>query len=163
MSNNQHNQDFDILRVIELARDHKYEVTVAGFEVLDKIDKIDIPKGLKPKKVAVQALYALSEKMVQYDYFTSEQRKQLAEVKKKQEQKNPEFNNLFAKSSAPEIEESDSDEEEILEEEPPKVLSSKEEDDDDDFSDYDDNSDDDDFDDSNDSFEDEESEYSEKK
>ena len=40
MSTNQNNE-FDVLKVVELARLKKYEITSAGFAVLDKIDRIN--------------------------------------------------------------------------------------------------------------------------
>lgn len=77
MSTNQ-NHEFDVLRVVELARHKKYEITSAGFAALDKIDKINnLPKKMKIRKPAVQALFAISEGLVKYDYFTPEQRRKL--------------------------------------------------------------------------------------
>lgn len=73
----QNKEEFSILKVIELARIKKYETTVAGFGVLDRIEKIDIPKKLKNRKIAVQALHTLSEGLVKYDYFTPEKKKEL--------------------------------------------------------------------------------------
>jgi hypothetical protein len=71
-------EDFDVLKVVELARYKKYEVTSAGFAVIDKLDKIaGIPKKLKTRKNAVQALHVLAEGMLKYDYFSPEERKKL--------------------------------------------------------------------------------------
>lgn len=45
------NNEFDVLRVVELARIKKYEITSAGFALLDKIDNLDtLPKKLKNRK-----------------------------------------------------------------------------------------------------------------
>jgi len=97
--------DFDILKLIELSRYKKYETTVAGFSVLDKIDKIDVPKKLRTRKYAVQALHALSEKLVQFDYFTAEQKKELAAEAAKSDAPYKGFKGLFANTAAPVVEE----------------------------------------------------------
>ncbi|MBE7412020.1 MAG: DNA primase [Leptospiraceae bacterium] len=70
-------QEFDILKLVELTRANKYEMTSVGFAALDKIDKIELPKKMRTRKFAVQALHALSEKLVQYGYFSIEERKKL--------------------------------------------------------------------------------------
>jgi len=77
MSSNQNNE-FDVLKVVELARHKKYEITSAGFAALDKIDKINsLPKKMRTRKPAVQALHAIAEGLVKYDYFTPEERRRL--------------------------------------------------------------------------------------
>jgi hypothetical protein len=38
------NQDFDIVKLIELSRHKKYESTIAGFGAIDKLERIAIPK-----------------------------------------------------------------------------------------------------------------------
>ncbi len=131
MSNNK--EDFDVLKVVELARFKKYELTAAGFAVLDKIDKIpNIPKKLKSRKVAIQAMYVLSEGLVKYDYFTPEQRKELLKQASMSDTPYKKAERLFSKSSSPLVVD-DSEEEEIIEEE--KKPSFK--DGDDEFDDYD--------------------------
>lgn len=97
--------DFDILKLIELGRYKKYETTVAGFSVLDKIDKIDIPKKLRTRKFAVQALHALSENLVQFSYFTPEQKLELAAEAAKSDAPYKGFKGLFANTAAPVVEE----------------------------------------------------------
>jgi hypothetical protein len=111
------NYEFDVLRVVELARYKKYEITSAGFAALDKIDNIDsLPKKLKNRKPAVQALYAISEKLVNFDYFTPEQRKKLLQEAAMSDApyKNK---NIFSSSNAPVVEE-DLEEEFIPQDEP---------------------------------------------
>ncbi len=124
-------QEFDILKLVELTRSNKYEMTAVGFAALDKIDKIDIPKKMKSRKFAVQALHAISEKMVQFGYFTAEERKKLQdEANLSDSPYKKDFNNVFAKSNsaAPVIEEV-TEEEDIPEEEakPVKVFSEDDE------------------------------------
>jgi hypothetical protein len=158
-SNNNQNQDFDVLKVVELARTKKYEVTSAGFAALDKIDKINFPKKMKSRKPAVQALFALSEGMIKFDYFTPEQKKKLLHEANLSDAPYKGFKSLFSNSAAPLAEEGE--EEEIPEEAPrPPVLTL----DDDEFGDSaeeefeDDEDDDDDDDDSEEIVEDDEEE-----
>lgn len=116
MSNNPI-EDFNVFKVIELARYKKYEITVAGFNVLDKIDRVDVPKKLKTRKVAVQALYALSENLIKYDYIPLEEKKKLLQEISYQQSPRGKFGNIFT-TDAPTVEESN-EEENIPEEEPP--------------------------------------------
>ncbi len=71
------NQDFQISKLIELARTNKYEMSCAGFAALDKIDKLPINQKFKTRKNAVQALMVLSDKLIKFDYFSLEERKKL--------------------------------------------------------------------------------------
>jgi hypothetical protein len=71
------NQDFKISKLIELARTNKYEMSCAGFAALDKIDKLPINQKYKTRKNAVQALIALSDGLIKFDYFSLEERKKL--------------------------------------------------------------------------------------
>lgn len=157
MSNN-NKEEFDISKVIELARVKKYEATVAGFAALDKIEKINIPKKLKTRKAAVQALYALSEGLIKYDYFTAEQRQKLdAEARKSDA---PYKTSHSIPSAAPVVEE-DLEEENIPEDEPKTDFFASSEDGEDGESeeadDEEEEDDDDDFDD-DDSFDDDDEE-----
>lgn len=137
MSNNK--DDFDVLKVVELARFKKYELTAAGFAVLDKIDKIpNIPKKMKSRKVAVQAMYVLSEGLVKYGYFTPEERKRLLKEAGMSDTPYKKAEQLFSKPGSPLVVD-DSEEEELPEEKKPIIK-----DEDDDFDDYDDYEDDED-------------------
>lgn len=78
-----HKEDFDIVSLIELCREKKYETCVAGFSTIDKIDKITLPKKLKNRKLTVQALYALTNDMVQWKYLSSEEKALLQAEKDK--------------------------------------------------------------------------------
>lgn len=112
MSSNKE-KDFDILKVVELARYKKYEITVAGFAAIDKIDKIPIPKKWKSRKIAIQALYALSENLVKYKYLTKEEKKKIAEeVQKRTPSHMARAQNLFAPVTAP-LSADESEEEEL--------------------------------------------------
>lgn len=156
MSNNPI-EDFNVFRVIELARYKKYEITVAGFNVLDKIDRIDVPKKLKTRKVAVQALYALSENLVKYDYISLEEKKKLLQEINYQQSPRGKFRNIFSQD-APAIEESN-EEENIPEEEPPVNTETRDSGDDEFGGGYeDDDYEEEDEDDDEDDFEDEEEE-----
>jgi hypothetical protein len=146
MSSNNHQSDFDILKVIELARTKKYEVTSAGFAALDKIDKINFPKKMKTRKPAVQALFAITEEMVKYDYFSQDERKKLMQESGLSDAPYTKgFKSLFP-STAPIAEEAE--EEEIPEETAIPVAASSSDDDefDDDSNDFDDDEEEDSFD-----------------
>lgn len=116
----QQSNEFDIVSLIELAKENKYEKTVAGFLVLDKIERIDIPKKLRSRKLAVQAMYALANDKVKYSYFTKEERIQLEEEAAKSTAPYSKFKGLFGESQAP-IAEEDMEEDFIPEEEPKPI------------------------------------------
>jgi hypothetical protein len=78
-----HKEDFDIVSLIELCRERKYETCVAGFGAIDKIDKITLPKKLKNRKLTVQALYALTNDLIQWKYLSKEEREKIQEEKDK--------------------------------------------------------------------------------
>ena len=108
--------EFDILSLIELAREKKYERTVAGFAILDKLEKIPLPKKVRAQKPSIQAIYALANDIIKYDYFTKEQKEELIKEATKSDAPYKKFSGLFGASSAPVIEE-DTEEEYIPEEE----------------------------------------------
>lgn len=113
-------QEFEIGKLIELARHKKYELTSAGFAALDKIERIAVPKKLKTRKIAVQALYALSDGMIKYDYFSPEERKKLqAEANMSDAPYKGGFKGLFSNPAAPVVEE-DTEEDFIPQEEEAK-------------------------------------------
>jgi hypothetical protein len=106
------NQDFDIVKLIELARYKKYETTVAGFGVIDKLERVSIPKKLKSRKIAVQSLYALSENLVQHKFLSKEEKQK---IKEEIDRRNPtgstKTHQIFSTTSAPiSTEESEEDE-----------------------------------------------------
>jgi hypothetical protein len=78
-----HKEDFDIVALIELCRERKYETCVAGFGAIDKIEKITLPKKLKNRKLTVQALYALTNDLIQWKYLSKEEREKIQEEKDK--------------------------------------------------------------------------------
>ncbi len=98
-------QEFEIGKLIELARHKKYELTSAGFAALDKIERIAVPKKLKTRKIAVQALYALSDGLVQYGYFSADERKKLHAEANMSDAPYKGFKGLFSNSAAPVVEE----------------------------------------------------------
>lgn len=98
-------QEFEIGKLIELARHKKYELTSAGFAALDKIERVAVPKKLKTRKIAVQALYALSDGLIQYGYFSAEERKKLQAEANMSDAPYKGFKGLFSNSAAPVVEE----------------------------------------------------------
>ncbi|WP_411823687.1 DNA primase [Leptospira sp. 'Mane'] len=134
-------EDFDIVSLIELCREKKYETCVAGFGVIDKIDKITLPKKLKNRKLTVQALYALTNDLVQWKYLSKEEREKLQAEK----DKIAGVTSTLTSSVAPHAEE-DIEEDFIPEEEArkPEALDGEEDEFGDDFDDDDDSDDDDD-------------------
>ena len=110
------NQEFEISKLIELARFKKYEMSCAGFAALDKIDKLPVSQKLKTRKIAVQALSVLSDNLVKYDYFSLEERKKLQQEAGMSDAPYKGFKNLF---TAPKAEE-DLDEDYIPQEEEAK-------------------------------------------
>ncbi|UML77812.1 hypothetical protein [Leptospira interrogans] len=151
------NSEFDIVTLIELAKRNKYERAVAGFHTLDRIERLELPKKIKARKLAVQAMFALASEEVQYQYFTKEERIQLDREANLTNESYSKFNGLFEAPQAP-IAEEDTEEDFIPEEAPRPILDGEddededsldEEEDDDDDEDEDeddDNEDEDDFD-----------------
>ncbi len=95
------NQDFDIVKLIELSRHKKYESTIAGFGAIDKLERIAIPKKMRSRKIAVQALYALSENLVQYKYLNKDEKDS---IQAEMDRRNPNYhrsNPILAPTSAP--------------------------------------------------------------
>lgn len=127
--------DFDIVALIELCREKKYESCVAGFGILDKIEKIPLPKKIKNRKLTVQALYALSNGLAQYKYLSQDEKQKIQEEKDRAAGVNQNSGTTFAP-----VAEEDIEEDFIPEEEEKKPESS---DDDDEFGDEDDFEDDD--------------------
>ncbi|EPG51473.1 hypothetical protein LEP1GSC049_2133 [Leptospira kirschneri serovar Cynopteri str. 3522 CT] len=135
------NSEFDIVTLIELAKRNKYERAVAGFHTLDRIERLELPKKIKARKLAVQAMFALANEEVQYQYFTKEERIQLDKEANLTNESYSKFNGLFEAPQAP-IAEEDTEEDFIPEEAPRPILDGEEdsldEEDDDDDEDEDD-------------------------
>lgn len=140
------NSEFDIVTLIELAKRNKYEKAVAGFHTLDRIERLELPKKIKSRKLAVQAMFALASEEVQYQYFTKEERIKLDQEANLSNESYSKFNGLFEAPQAP-IAEEDTEEDFIPEEAPRPILDGDEEDedslDDDDEEEDDDEEDDD--------------------
>ncbi|WP_252837130.1 DNA primase [Leptospira kirschneri] len=156
------NSEFDIVTLIELAKRNKYERAVAGFHTLDRIERLELPKKIKARKLAVQAMFALANEEVQYQYFTKEERIQLDREANLTNESYSKFNGLFEAPQAP-IAEEDTEEDFIPEEAPRPILDGEDEEDslDEEEDDDDDDEDDDNEDEDEDDF-DEDEEESEK-
>lgn len=150
------NSEFDIVTLIELAKRNKYEKAVAGFHTLDRIERLELPKKIKSRKLAVQAMFALASEEVQYQYFTKEERIKLDQEANLSNESYSKFNGLFEAPQAP-IAEEDTEEDFIPEEAPRPILDGDEEDEDS----LDDDEDDDDEEDEEDDDEDDEEEEDE--
>ncbi len=61
-------KDIEIAKILYLARTKKYEVTCATFDTVDHIFKIDLPRSLKSRKLAVQALSLIADGIIKYGY-----------------------------------------------------------------------------------------------
>lgn len=142
-----HKEDFDIVSLIELCREKKYETCVAGFSTIDKIDKITLPKKLKNRKLTVQALYALTNDMVQWKYLSSEEKALLQAEKDKLAGVTSTAGTSFAPHAEEDIEEDFIPEEEARK---PELEDGFEDEFGDDSDDEDEEEDDDDFDDDSD-------------
>ncbi|WP_108927595.1 DNA primase [Leptospira johnsonii] len=114
MTQNQ-NSEFDIVTLIELAKKNKYERAVAGFQILDRIDRLELPKKIKGRKLAVQAMFALANEEVQYKYVTKEERAAIEAEAQGNGATYSQFNGLFEAPQAP-IAEEDTEEDFIPEE-----------------------------------------------
>ncbi|WP_061226813.1 hypothetical protein [Leptospira interrogans] len=147
------NSEFDIVTLIELAKRNKYERAVAGFHTLDRIERLELPKKIKARKLAVQAMFALASEEVQYQYFTKEERIQLDREANLTNESYSKFNGLFEAPQAP-IAEEDT-EEDFIPEEAPRPILDGEDDEDEDSLDEDDEDDDDEDEDEDDDNEDE--------
>jgi len=74
--------EFQIRDLLEITKDRKYAATVAAFEIIENLDKLDLdPKklGWKTNKVSVLAMLALARGKIKFDFITDEQRLKLEE------------------------------------------------------------------------------------
>ncbi|MBV6492417.1 MAG: hypothetical protein LDLANPLL_00410 [Turneriella sp.] len=61
-------KDIEIAKILYLAKSKKYEVACASFDLVDHLGKVDVPKGLKRRKNAVQTLSLLADEKIKYGY-----------------------------------------------------------------------------------------------
>ena len=61
-------REIEISKVLGLSKSKKYEITCASFDLVDHIFKVEIPRSMKHRKLAVQAMNMLSEGHIQYGY-----------------------------------------------------------------------------------------------
>ena len=72
-------KDFEIFKLMNLCEKDRYANTVAGFEAIDVLEQLEIPKKIKKSKIAHQALYTLSDKVIQWNYIEEKDRQALRE------------------------------------------------------------------------------------
>ncbi|EQA53247.1 hypothetical protein LEP1GSC052_1473 [Leptospira kmetyi serovar Malaysia str. Bejo-Iso9] len=95
---------------------------------MDRIERLELPKKIKARKLAVQAMFALASEEVQYQYFTREERIQLDQEANLSNASYSKFNGLFEAPQAP-IAEEDTEEDFIPEEAPRPILDGDEDED----------------------------------
>ncbi len=61
-------KDIEIAKVLYLSRNHKYETAVAAFDAVDHIFKLDVPRNLRTRKLAVQAMSLMADGVIRYGY-----------------------------------------------------------------------------------------------
>lgn len=72
-------REFDINILMRLCEKQRYAAAVAGFEVIDTNDAINVPKILHKNKPAVRAMNILDMKLIKWDYIGEEERQALRE------------------------------------------------------------------------------------
>ena len=72
-------KEFEISKLLQITKGNKYEACVAAFEVIGNLERLDIPRKYHTRKHAVQAMVALSEGIIKYDYIDDETRAKLEE------------------------------------------------------------------------------------
>lgn len=65
-------RDIEIAKVLYLAKNKKYEVTCAAFDLVDHMPKVEVPRLLKGRKLAVQAMSLIADEQVNYGYENEE-------------------------------------------------------------------------------------------
>ena len=58
----------EIAKVLTLAKENKYEMACATFDVVDHIFKVDVPRSLRGRKMSIQAMSLLADGVVQFGY-----------------------------------------------------------------------------------------------
>ena len=61
-------KQIDISKILNLTDKNKFEITCAAFDAVDHVLKLDIPKSLKGRKSAVQAISLLADNQLKYGY-----------------------------------------------------------------------------------------------
>jgi len=79
-------KEIEIAKVINLARQKKYEITCAAFDLVDHIFKVDVARSLKKRKLAVQAMSLLSDGQVKYGYETDDMKRPVSRKKESAEE-----------------------------------------------------------------------------
>ena len=105
-------KDFEITKLLELTDREKYAATVAAFEIIEKLDQLDIPKKYQNRKPSIRALAALSEKVVQFDFIDDETREKIEEELRESRRARSALDEVF--SSAPMADDSEEDLDEIV-------------------------------------------------
>ena len=67
-------KDIEIEELMDLCKNNKYATTVTGFEVIDYLDQIEIPKKLRRRKPTIKAIYILKNNLIKSDYIGEEER-----------------------------------------------------------------------------------------
>lgn len=61
-------KDIEIAKILYLAKNHKYEVACASFDLVDHIFKVEVPRSLRKRKLAVQSMSLLADEHIKYGY-----------------------------------------------------------------------------------------------
>ncbi|MDH4200160.1 MAG: hypothetical protein OEV66_07240 [Spirochaetia bacterium] len=61
-------KEFEISKVLNLAKGNKYAIACASFDLVDHIFKVEVPKNMRTRKLSVQAMSLLHEGSVKYGY-----------------------------------------------------------------------------------------------
>lgn len=61
-------KEIEMSKVLNLAKSQKYEVTCATFDLVDHIFKVDVPRSMKSRKLAVQSMSLIADGHIQFDY-----------------------------------------------------------------------------------------------
>ena len=119
-------KEFEISKLLKITANNKYEATVAAFEVVNNLNKINIPKKEQNRKPAVKAMLSLARDDIQYDYIDDATRLSLEEElqNRVRQQNESAINAVFStsESNAPASDDLDEDLDEIGEMEPLEVF-----------------------------------------
>ena len=74
-------REIEISKVLQLGRQKKYEMACASFDLVDHIFKVEVPRSLRGRKMAVQALSLLADGHIQYGYEESAKNVPIAAAK----------------------------------------------------------------------------------
>ncbi len=67
-------REFDIVALMNLCHKDRYATTVAGFEVIDLGEQIEVSRKMAKRKVAVKTMHILTQEMVKWDFISEEKR-----------------------------------------------------------------------------------------